>query len=81
MLKAGTRRVHAVRVAIYQRSKAQEAATKKTAALSFHSAVRLFVYTFGRFAKGVCIKGQIHMAAFRENALHSTLAVIDASTQ
>jgi len=76
MLKAVIRRVHAVRLAIYQRSKAQEAATKKTAALSFHSAVRLFVYTFGRFAEGACIEGPIHKAAPRENALQPTLAVI-----
>jgi len=49
-------RVHAVRVAaIYQQSKSQQAATKKRAALSFHPAVRFLVYTFVRFAEGVCI--------------------------
>jgi hypothetical protein len=70
ILRAVYLRVHAVRVAaIYQQSKSQQAATKKRAALSFHSAVRLFVYTFGRFAEGVCIKHPIHEAAFHKNAL------------
>jgi hypothetical protein len=55
--------------AIYQRSKAREAATKKRAALCFHSAVPLFAYTFRRFAKGVCIKDPIHAAALHKNAL------------
>jgi hypothetical protein len=55
--------------AIYQQSKSQQAVTKKRAALSFHPAVRLFVYTFGRFPKGVCIKGPIQEAALHNNAL------------
>jgi hypothetical protein len=69
MLRAVTHRVHAVPVNIYQRSKGraaiyrrfkgQEAATNKRAALCFHSTVRLFVYTFRRFAKRVCAKDPI----------------------
>ena len=82
MRRAVTLRVHAVPVDIYQRSKGraaiyrrfkgQEAATNKRAALYFHSTVRLFVYTFRRFAKGVCTKDPIREAAFHKNALQLT---------
>jgi hypothetical protein len=73
MLKAVYRRVHAVRVAICQQSKAREAATKKRAALCFHSAVRLFVYTFGRFAKGVLYQGS-DSTSLRSTRAHYSFA-------
>src|ERR1051326_7012084 len=48
--KAVYRRVHAARVVVIcPRSRGHEAATKKGAALSIHSTVRLFVYAFGRW--------------------------------
>ena len=78
MLRAATLRIYAVpmdiyqrskgRAAIYRRFKGQEAATNKTAALCFHSTVRLFVYKFRRFTKGLGTKDPIREAFSQESA-------------